>query len=132
VAHRAPGGRFGGGAAFWAGLGNSALAERLEAWIAKAPFAVASTAPDHPRFDRRRYWRGPIWAVVNFMIGEGLEESGHAALARRIGADTRRLIETAGFFEYFDPLDGAGLGGRHFTWTAAMWLAWAGRQDPVP
>ncbi len=113
--------------AFWAGLGGSALARRLEAWIAKAPHAVASVAPDHPRFDSKRYWRGPIWAIANFMIAEGLKEGGHVALAERIRADTRRLIEAAGFFEYFDPLDGAGLGGRHFTWTAAMWLAWAGR-----
>jgi glycogen debranching enzyme len=115
--------------AFWAGCGDVALAQRLEAWIAKAPHAIASVTPDHPRFDSKRYWRGPIWAIVNFMIAEGLGEAGHAALTRRIRADTCRLIETAGFFEYFDPLDGAGLGGRSFTWTAAMWLAWAGRED---
>jgi glycogen debranching enzyme len=81
--------------------------------------------PDHPRFDSKRYWRGPIWAIANF-IAEGLKQAGHVTLAERIRADTCRLIETAGFYEYFDPLDGAGLGGRHFTWTAAMWLAWAG------
>lgn len=113
--------------AFWAGLGSQSLARRLEAWIAKAPHVIASVAPDHPRFDRKRYWRGPIWAVVNFMIAEGLKEAGHAAPAERVREDTRRLIATAGFFEYFDPLDDAGLGGRRFTWTAAMWLAWAGR-----
>ena len=112
--------------AFWAGLGNQALAENLEAWIAKAPHAIASVAPDHPRFDSKRYWRGPIWAIANFMIAEGLKQADHLTLAERIRADTRRLIETAGYYEYFDALDGAGLGGRHFTWTAAMWLAWAG------
>jgi alpha,alpha-trehalase len=112
--------------AFWAGLGDDALARQLEAWVAKAPHGVASVAPDDPRFDSKRYWRGPIWAVVNFMIGEGLKEAGHAALAERVRADTRRLIEASGFHENFDPLDGAGAGGGHFTWTAAMWLAWAG------
>jgi alpha,alpha-trehalase len=117
--------------AFWAGLGSETLAGRLEAWIAKAPHAIASVMPDHPRFDSKRYWRGPIWAIVNFMTAEGLKEAGHAALAQRIRADTRRLIRTAGFYEYFDPLDGAGLGGRHFTWTAAMWLAWAGTGEAL-
>jgi alpha,alpha-trehalase len=116
--------------AFWAGLGDDALARQLEAWIAKAPHAVASTAPDDPRFDRKRYWRGPIWAVVNFMIAEGAREAGRTELAERIRTDTRRLIEAAGFYEYFDPIDGAGAGGAHFTWTAAMWLAWAGRLTP--
>jgi glycogen debranching enzyme len=111
--------------AFWAGLGDDALARQLEAWIAKAPHAVASVAPGDPRFDRKRYWRGPIWAVVNFMVAEGLRETGHAALAERVRTGTRRLIEAAGFHENFDPLDGAGAGGGHFTWTAAKWLAWA-------
>jgi alpha,alpha-trehalase len=94
----------------------------------QAPHGVASVAPMDPRCDRKRYWRGPIWAVVNFMIAQGAE-MGHVRLARHIQADTRRLIETAGFFEYFDPLDGSGLGGDRFTWTAAMWLAWAGESD---
>jgi len=35
------------------------------------------------------------------------------------------MIEKSGFFEYFNPLDGSGAGGRNFTWTAAIWLAWA-------
>lgn len=115
--------------AFWAGLGDAGLAQRLEAWLEQAPYGVASVAPADPRFDRRRYWRGPIWAVVNFMIAQGVAEMGRAGLARRIQAATRQLIETAGFFEYFDPLDGSGLGGDRFTWTAAMWLAWAGEAD---
>jgi hypothetical protein len=29
-----------------------------------------------------------------------------------------------GFREYFDPLTGAGLGARDFTWTAALALDW--------
>lgn len=111
--------------AFWAGLGDARLVACFEAWTAQGRYAVASTAPRDPRFDRRRYWRGPVWAVVNFMIGEGLREAGHMALAERVRGDTRELIERAGFFEYFDPLDGSGLGGPDFTWTAAMWLAWA-------
>ena len=28
--------------------------------------------------------------------------------------------------ESFDPVDGGPVGGPRFTWTAAMWLAWAG------
>jgi alpha,alpha-trehalase len=126
---RAPTPTHAGFLAFWAGLGSEVLAVRLQAWIGKAPHAIASVSPDHPRFDSKRYWRGPIWAIANFMIAEGLKEAGHAGLAEWVRGGTRRLIETAGFFEYFDPLDGAGLGGRNFTWTAAMWLAWCGEGD---
>ena len=32
------------------------------------------------------------------------------------------LMSAAGFCEYFNPIDGAGLGGANFSWTAAVWL----------
>jgi len=110
--------------AFWAGLGDETLAERLEAWLAGARYGLASVRADDPRFERRRYWRGPVWAITNFLIGEGLAESGFEELATRLRNDTVALIAEHGFFEYFDPLDGRGCGGDRFSWTAAMWLAW--------
>jgi hypothetical protein len=45
---RAPTPTHAGFLAFWAGLGNQALAANLEAWIAKAPYAIASVAPRSP------------------------------------------------------------------------------------
>jgi hypothetical protein len=61
------------------------------------------------------------------MIADGLTRYGHADLAARVRRDTARLVETKDFFEYFDPIDGTGYGGGQFTWTAAMYLYWAGR-----
>ena len=37
---------------------------------------------------------------------------------------TRGLVEHAGFREYYDPRDGEGIGGRGFSWSAALTLAW--------
>ncbi len=62
---------------------------------------------------------------MNYMIGLGLSECGLTDLAERVRADTRRLIEASGFQEHFCPLTGAGAGGGTFSWTAAIWLAWA-------
>lgn len=90
-----------------------------------APFALPSFDPEHPKFDARRYWRGPAWAVVNYLVARGLAEYGFEAEAHRIRMDTRSLIRKSGFFEYFNPLNGEGAGGTDFTWTAAIWLAWA-------
>ena len=115
--------------AWYAGLGDSGRTKSLKASLTRildtARYGVPSLDPAHPGFDRLRYWRGPVWGVINTMIGRGLAEAGLDELAERVRGDTRRLIEQAGFCEYFDPLDGTGAGGNTFTWTAAIWLAWA-------
>ncbi len=87
-----------------------------------ARFRVASHAPADPRFDARRYWRGPVWLVVNYMIADGLARAGQAAAADAITRASLDLIRTSGFAEYYDPQDGTPLGGGRFTWTAAMVL----------
>ena len=105
------------------------MVQHLARITAKADYALPSLDPEDARFEPKRYWRGPIWMVMNCMISQGLAEAGETALADRIRADSRRLIEAAGFYEYFHPLTGEGCGGDDFSWTAAMWLAWAGRED---
>jgi hypothetical protein len=87
--------------------------------------ALASSPADAPGFDQRRYWRGPVWAVINWLLIDGLRRNGAAALAEDIRLGLLSAMENAGFAEYFDPLTGEGLGGDAFTWTAAAWLTLA-------
>lgn len=103
------------------------LLAMMDRWLAAVPYGVPSLAPADPRFDAKRYWRGPCWLVVNYLIADGCIGAGRSDLAERLRADSRAMVEKSGFWEYFDPTDGAGLGGDNFTWTAAMWLAWAGQ-----
>ena len=94
--------------------------------IAKvARYMMPSFDPMGAGFDSKRYWRGPVWAVVNNRIGLGLREIGEIDRAERVRRDTAVLCETAEFFEYFEPLTGEGLGGKLFTWTASVYLDWA-------
>lgn len=113
----------------WGGLDDlgraQRLADELQRWVDLCAFGAPTMAPDSPEFDQRRYWRGPVWAIVNWMLGDGLARHGCGELARRLRADTRRLIQRNGFCEYYDPLSGEGLGGDTFSWTAAAGLAWA-------
>ena len=106
----------------FAGLHERAreLAARLEGWRARNIALVPSTDPDAASFEPQRYWRGPVWAVVNWMIARGLREAGEEATAASVSADTRRLVGEAGFSEYFNPMDRAGIGGETFSWTAAI------------
>jgi glycogen debranching enzyme len=97
-------------------------AATLARWAKQVRFLVPSTAPAHAAFEPLRYWRGPVWAVVNWMIADGLGWAGQSALAARVRADTAALIDTAGSREYFDPTDGKGAGGADFSWTAAIRL----------
>jgi hypothetical protein len=105
----------------FAGLGDTA---RMVATVRRRRSLVAFGVPSHdpadPRFEPKRYWRGPAWLIVNHMIADGLRRSGQADAAAEIAADSLALIARSGFAEYYDPTDGAPLGGRRFTWTAAM------------
>lgn len=110
---------------WYAGLENARMLERYDRIAAAVKYAVPSTDPEHPLFDRKRYWRGPVWAIMNALIGIGLHDMGHRRRAEALRRQTGELIATRGFAEYFDTLDGSPAGGGAFTWTAAVWLAWA-------
>jgi mannosylglycerate hydrolase len=113
----------------WAGVADAghvaAMTRKLERWTRMVRHLVPSTSPEDTRFEPKRYWRGPVWAIVNWMIAQGFAESGAIDTAQRIRDDTAALISRAGFCEYFDPLNGDGLGGGDFSWTAAVALTWS-------
>ena len=100
----------------------AALASTIGSMGREVRYLVPSHAPSDPRFDLKRYWRGPVWLVCNYMIADGLGRAGEVAMAERLTADSLQLIEQSGFAEYYDPRDGTPLGGGRFSWTAAMVL----------
>ena len=112
---------------FHAGVGDAAQTRSMLAHarriLEKCAFGFPSWDPEHPRFESARYWRGPCWSVMNYMIANGLRAIGELELAGRIASDTLALAGRSGFRECFDPMDGAGLGGDAFSWTAAVHLA---------
>jgi len=102
------------------------LVANLERISGKINYLVPSLDPDHEQFDSIRYWRGPVWAVVNFLVSTGLADAGLNDWAERVRLNTGALIKKTGFYEAFCPITGRGTGGDNFSWTAAMWLHWAG------
>jgi hypothetical protein len=112
----------------WAGVADAgrvaAMTRTLERWTRMVRHLVPSTSPEDTRFEPKRYWRGPVWAIIDWMIAQGFAESGAIDTSQRIKDDTAAMISSAGFCEYFDPLSGDGLGGGDFSWTAAVALTW--------
>ncbi|MEO0765504.1 MAG: hypothetical protein AAFY75_05735, partial [Pseudomonadota bacterium] len=100
-------------------------AQLMRVWDA-VNYGIPSADPHHPSFDARRYWRGPSWPFLNALIAIGFREMGRPDLDNRLRRETAAAIAKNGFAEYFDPLDATACGGMDFTWTAAIWLTWAG------
>ena len=115
--------------ALYAGVAGARLDRmlpRLDAWSRTLPVGIPTADPEDPSFDPIRYWRGPVWVLVNWLVADGLSRSGRAEPAGRAEAlrvATRALVEQ-GFSEYYDPRSSAGIGGQGFSWSAALTLAW--------
>lgn len=83
---------------------------------------------DSPLFDSKRYWRGPIWPQMNWMIYHGLKYYDFQTTAQIVKADLLELVSKHGLYEYFESQKElaagltAGYGGGDFSWTAACSL----------
>ncbi len=122
------------------GAPDTARAERLVSLLQSPSFAgtrenpawlCASTALDEPGFDPCRYWRGPVWINMNWLLFYSLQRYGHHPLAARMRSDSLELVRKFGFWEYYNPWknlpDGetnGGYGANQFSWTAALTLDW--------
>lgn len=86
------------------------------------PPVLASLSPDDASFDPRRYWRGPVWPMLNWVVASGFRESGLVEIAASLSDGLVRLVHEHGAFEQFNPLDGHGQGCAEVSWTAALAL----------
>jgi hypothetical protein len=83
-------------------------------------YPVPSVPLDSPWFNPTKYWQGPTWLNMNWMIIDGLRRYGYSDHADALRESTLELVERSGFYEYFNPLDGSPAGVPDFSWTAAL------------
>ena len=89
-------------------------------------YLCASFDPTSERFNPKKYWRGPVWVNLNWILYNGLKDYGYNDIAQRIKKDTVEIIEKAGFYEYFDSRKeeykngNTSYGGNDFSWSAAL------------
>lgn len=112
----------------YANLVNKEQLEKLipliSEWVELSGYAVSSTHPKDDAYEPQRYWRGPIWLHINWMIADGLLNYECNELAEKIRISSKGLIEHSGYNESFHAETGDCSGGSDFSWTAAMSLYW--------
>jgi hypothetical protein len=94
------------------------LINRPEYFGAKWP--LPSVPVSDPNFDPTKYWQGPTWVNINWMIIDGLRRYGYQKEALHLKKQTLDLVKKSGFYEYFNPKDGSPAGAPNFSWTAAL------------
>lgn len=91
-------------------------------------YLCPSCAYTEASFNPVKYWRGPVWINVNWMLYHGLLKYGYNEEGELIKQDSLALVDNFGSFEYFDPRPGIefdqkrGIGADLFSWTAALYL----------
>jgi glycogen debranching enzyme len=88
------------------------------------PYPVPSVPLNSPWFDANRYWQGPSWLNMNWLIADGLRRYGYHAHAEALIESSLELTHQHGFHEYYNPLSGEPLGAENFSWTAAVAIDW--------
>jgi len=107
------------------------LVDRLRFGCNWPRFPVSTTPTDAASCCPERYWRGNVWPPVNWLIFRGLQRYGYGDLARELARRTVRLVERAGFWEYYHPVSGDGLGARAQSWATLVVDMVATESGPV-
>src|SRR3972149_5259684 len=114
----------------YAGLASLDQAERVirDHWlnpveyapVPATPYRITTTSRSEPAWEPRRYWRGPIWIIMNWLLTLGLACFGNQDLAGGLRQHSLELVSRSGFREYYDTRDGSGCGSPDFSWSAAL------------
>jgi hypothetical protein len=108
----------------YAGTISKSRAEHLVTLLRSRNYWTSYPVPTVPKnskyFEHHRYWQGPTWVNMNWLIIKGLEQYGYTKEANAIRERTIHLIAKHGPHEYFSPLDGTPAGAYPFSWTAAL------------
>ncbi|NMC13835.1 MAG: hypothetical protein GYA34_13255 [Chloroflexi bacterium] len=88
-------------------------------------FPVPTVALNDPKYNPIQMWRGPTWVNVNYLLIEGLKNSGYDAIASQLRRKTLELI--AGhddIYEYYHPETGANppKAASVFGWSSAIYI----------
>ncbi|HEU5004587.1 MAG TPA: trehalase family glycosidase [Candidatus Saccharimonadales bacterium] len=83
-------------------------------------FPLPSVPTISHSFNPEKYWQGPTWVNMNWLIMDGLDRYSFKLEAEELKKKTLKMVAEHGSYEYFNPLDGSPAGAPNFSWTAAL------------
>lgn len=83
-------------------------------------FPIPTVSRHSSYYRGNSYWQGPAWVNTNWLIHDGLRRYGFHEEAEQLRNKTIQMIHDGGFWEYFNPDSGQGLGAKNFSWTASL------------
>jgi glycogen debranching enzyme len=86
---------------------------------------LPTVARNDPHFDPGTMWRGPVWANINYIFIEALEQVGEFELANTLRVNTiDLLLEHSGLYEFYNADTGepSPAAAGAFGWTAAVFI----------
>lgn len=94
------------------------LMNPLEFWLRYPAPSVAATEPSFDaRGSKLLIWRGPTWVNTNWLLWRGLRRHGFTNAAAHLAESTVSMVARAGLWEFYNPLNGEGLGAKSFAWS---------------
>jgi glycogen debranching enzyme len=90
-------------------------------------FGPAGVHRSEPTFDPSRYWRGPAWPQLSYLLWLAQVRGGNVGVAAALGDRLVRGAAESGLAEYWNPEDGAGLGAVPQSWAGVCLLVTDGQ-----
>lgn len=96
----------------------AAFAELVDPAAFGAPFGPRGVHRAEPTYDPTRYWRGPAWPQLTYLLSLAATSGRERAVADELVRSMVTGSVRSGFGEYWEPDSGAALGAVPQSWTA--------------
>lgn len=111
--------------------------DRDEAWGAildparfDAHFGPRQTSKAAPTYLPDKYWRGPTWPQLNYLLWVAARRAARTDMADHLASVTARGAIASRFAEYWNAETGDGLGAIPQSWTGLAWIMASGWEIP--
>lgn len=89
------------------------------------PFGPAQVHRAEPAFDPDRYWRGPVWPQLTYLLWVAARRHGRLDVSRRLAEQLVAGVTRSGFAEHWHPDTGEAQGAAPQSWSGLAAVVWS-------